>query len=105
VFAIRFASSVIKWLRSGYPEGVPEHGYLPLFALLASTLTTEQLDDVAVLLDDAAPIASTAAIRAAIATITDDVVHDVDVANVRCHIQSAGLPPADHEPTAAERAA
>jgi Protein of unknown function (DUF3349) len=31
-----------KFLRAGYPEGVPQHDYLPLFALLARKLTSEE---------------------------------------------------------------
>jgi hypothetical protein len=101
-----FASSIINWLRSGYPQGVPDHDYLPLFALLASRLTTEQLNDVAILLEGDASSATAAAIRAAIETVTDGDVHDVDIANVRAHLEAtAGAPPAYHEPTAAERGA
>ena len=29
-----FLTKIVGWLRAGYPEGVPEHDYLPLFALL-----------------------------------------------------------------------
>jgi len=32
-----FLTSVIQWLRAGYPEGVPDVDYIPLFALLANT--------------------------------------------------------------------
>lgn len=83
-----FASSIINWLRAGYPEGVPDHDYLPLFALLASRLTIEQLNDVAVLLEGSAAPASAAAIRNAIALVTDGEASDVDVANVRAHLES-----------------
>jgi hypothetical protein len=34
-----FLSSVIEWLRAGYPEGVPDVDYVPLFALLGSQLS------------------------------------------------------------------
>jgi hypothetical protein len=37
--------------------------------------------------------------------VTDGEVHDVDVANVRAHLEAAGAPPAYHEPSAAEREA
>jgi hypothetical protein len=104
--ALNFASSIINWLRSGYPQGVPDQDYLPLFALLASRLTTEQLNDVAILLEGTAPPASAAAIRAAIGTVTEGEANDVDVANVRAHLEAeAGPPPAYHEPSAAERGA
>ena len=34
---------IVGWLRAGYPEGVPEHDYIPLFALLGSQLTNEEV--------------------------------------------------------------
>ena len=34
-----FLNSVIEWLRAGYPEGVPDVDYVPLFALLGSQLS------------------------------------------------------------------
>lgn len=101
-----FASSIINWLRSGYPQGVPDHDYLPLFALLASRMTVEQLNDVAILLEGTASPTSATAIREAIGTVTGGEVKDIDVANVLAHLEeTAGAPPAYHEPTAAERAA
>jgi hypothetical protein len=105
LFGSSFAASIIKWLRSGYPEGVPDRDYIPLFALLASQLTVEQLNDVAILLEGTAPPASAAAIRDAVALVNDGQAKDVDVANVRMHLEAAGTPPAYHEPTAAERSA
>ncbi len=101
-----FASSIINWLRSGYPQGVPDHDYLPLFALLASRMTVEQLNDVAILLEGTASPTSATAIREAIGTVTGGEAKDIDVANVLAHLEeTAGAPPAYHEPTAAERAA
>ena len=35
----QFITSVVAWLRAGYPEGVPQQDYQPLFALLGSQLT------------------------------------------------------------------
>ena len=40
-------SKIIEWLRAGYPEGVPEHDYIPLFALLGSQLTNEEVSLIA----------------------------------------------------------
>jgi hypothetical protein len=33
---------IVDWLRASYPEGVPEHDYLPLFALLSTRLSAEE---------------------------------------------------------------
>lgn len=42
-----FFRSVLRWLRAGYPEGVPGPDRVPLLALLRSTpLTEEQIAEV-----------------------------------------------------------
>ncbi|WP_343598880.1 DUF3349 domain-containing protein [Mycobacterium sp.] len=42
-----FLESVLRWLRAGYPDGVPGPDRVPLLALLRSTpLTEEQVADV-----------------------------------------------------------
>ena len=38
-----FLNRIVDWLRAGYPEGVPEHDYIPLFALLGSQLTNDEV--------------------------------------------------------------
>ena len=42
-----FLSSVIEWLRAGYPEGVPDVDYVPLFALLGSQLSESDVKAIA----------------------------------------------------------
>lgn len=37
----------MTWLRVGYPGGVPEHDYQPIFALLRRQLSDEEVKDVA----------------------------------------------------------
>ena len=32
-----FLSAIVGWLRAGYPEGVPEVDYIPLFACWAAS--------------------------------------------------------------------
>lgn len=42
-----FCRSVLRWLRAGYPEGVPGPDRVPLLALLRSTpLTEDQINEV-----------------------------------------------------------
>lgn len=38
-----FFESVLEWLHKGYPEGVPPKDYYPLLALLARTLTEDEI--------------------------------------------------------------
>ncbi len=87
-----FLSAVVTWLRAGYPEGVPEHDYLPLFALLSRQLTDA---DVAALADELADVgdpASAHAIREAIATVTRAEPRDADVARVSARLAAGGWP-------------
>ena len=44
-------NSIITWLRAGYPEGVPDVDYLPLFALLGSELTDADVKAIVTELD------------------------------------------------------
>src|SRR5437879_875076 len=36
-------AKIIEWLRAGYPQGVPEHDYVPLLALLSRRLTHDEV--------------------------------------------------------------
>ena len=83
---------VISWLRAGYPEGVPQHDYLPLFALLGSELTN---DEVTLIIDEltfSADPASKEAVKEAIASITDTKPSDADVNRVRARLAAGGWP-------------
>ena len=42
-----FLSDILGWLRAGYPDGVPERDYIPLFALLGRHLTDNEVQQVA----------------------------------------------------------
>jgi Protein of unknown function (DUF3349) len=36
---------VLRWLRAGYPDGIPATDYFPLFALLSTRLSEEEIED------------------------------------------------------------
>jgi Protein of unknown function (DUF3349) len=84
--------SIVGWLRAGYPEGVPQVDYIPLFALLASQLTDEDIAAVAGELTNGSDPASADAIRAAIQEATDHKPLEVDVARVRARLAAGGWP-------------
>lgn len=84
--------SVVDFLRAGYPEGVPQRDYQPLFALLRMRLTPEQISLVAQELNATGDLDAAAAIRAAIETVTDVEPSDEDVARVRAHLAAGGWP-------------
>ena len=88
---------VISWLRAGYPEGVPQHDYLPLFALLGSELTN---DEVTLIIDEltfSADPESKEAVREAIASITNTKPSDADINRVRARLAAGGWPLAKPE--------
>lgn len=87
----RFLSSIVSWLRSGYPDGVPQNDYLPLLALLSRRLTAEEVAWVASELM-ARPDFDHVDIGAEIMRITDDLPSPADVERVRDHLDDYGWP-------------
>ena len=85
-------NSLITWLRAGYPEGVPDVDYLPLFALLGSQLSNEEVQEIARELENATDPQSAQAIQAAIKSVTDGQASDADVARVRARLAGGGWP-------------
>jgi hypothetical protein len=95
-----FLTAIIGWLRAGYPEGVPEVDYIPLFALLGSQLTESEVSAIAEELEDSGNPESAGAIRKAIASVTSHEPHESDVARVRARLAAGGWPlaPLNREP-------
>jgi hypothetical protein len=84
---------VVDWLRAGYPEGVPDVDYLPLFALLGSQLTNDEVNAIAKELADEGNPDSSEAIRKAIEAVTDHhQPTDADVNRVRARLAGGGWP-------------
>ncbi len=87
-----FLTDVIGWLRAGYPEGVPEHDYIPLFALLSRHLIDDEVREVADELAASGDAHSAQAIHAAINAVTNAHPHDSDTARVRARLAAGGWP-------------
>jgi hypothetical protein len=96
---------IVDWLRVGYPEGVPDHDYMPLFALLANHLSEEEVRDtieaVPTLAQGADPDVKT---NELISKVHSTPPSAEDISRVLAHLQSvgwdfdaAGVPPAPHE--------
>jgi len=83
---------IISWLRAGYPEGVPQHDYIPLLALLGSELTNDQVTLIIDELTFAADPASKEAVQAAIVAVTKTKPSDADVNRVRARLAAGGWP-------------
>jgi hypothetical protein len=91
-------SSIIGWLRAGYPEGVPDVDYIPLFALLGSQLTNDDVNAIAAELASEGDPNSKEAIEHAIAAVTThQQPNDADVARVRARLAAGGWPLAKPE--------
>lgn len=88
---------IIAWLRAGYPEGVPDVDYIPLFALLGSQLTESEVKEIAEELTNRSKPGSAEAIRKAIEAVTDHKPSDADVARVRARLAAGGWPLAKPE--------
>jgi len=85
-------SSIISWLRAGYPEGVPDVDYIPLFALLGSQLTDGEVHAIADELATEYDPESAESIRHAIKAVTSQKPSDADVARVRARLAAGGWP-------------
>lgn len=87
----RFLSSIVKWLRAGYPEGVPPTDYFPLLALLSRRLSNDEVIAVAreLLQRDGFDDID---IGVAITQITDELPSQEDVERVQQRLAVAGWP-------------
>ncbi len=104
-------NSLVGWLRAGYPYGVPEADYIPLLALLARRLTSEEVGVVAAELGRQvepatngeapyghAPTNGKAGVNeidnidigTLITRITNELPREEDVARVRARLATAG---------------
>jgi len=91
-------NKIVGWLRAGYPEGVPQHDYIPLFALLGSQLTNDEVTLIADELAFSADPESAGAIKKAISDITSTTPSDADIARVRSRLAAGGWPLAKPDP-------
>jgi hypothetical protein len=94
-----FLKKIIDWLRAGYPEGVPDVDYIPLFALLGSQLSEQDVHAVADELASSSDPDSAQAIRNAIETVKHTHPRESDIARVRARLAAGGWPLARPRPS------
>jgi hypothetical protein len=85
-------SSIVDFLRAGYPEGVPRQDYIPLLALLRRQLSDDEVLEVVqtVLGSDQGDVAESVA--RAIREITNEEPLKGDLARVAARLASGGWP-------------
>ena len=95
-FPSSFISSIVDWLRTGYPEGVPEQDYIPLLALLERRLSHEEVDLITdrLINDGDLPITK-ADIAVLITKVTNEMPAERDINRVRAHLVQGGWPIAE----------
>ncbi|WP_024795173.1 DUF3349 domain-containing protein [Tomitella biformata] len=95
-FPPTFISSIVDWLRTGYPEGVPEQDYQPLLALLERRLSHDEVEQITdrLISDGDLPIAK-ADIAVLITKVTNEMPAERDINRVRAHLVEGGWPIAE----------
>jgi hypothetical protein len=84
--------AIIDFVRKGYPQGVPEHDYLPLFALLRRRLSDDEVAEIAAALaEESSAAQNPAAISDAIEKLIAETPSETDIERVRVRLNSAGL--------------
>ena len=87
----RFLTSVVAWLRAGYPEGIPPTDYFPVLALLSRRLGNDDVKTVAHELMQRGDF-DDVDIAVLITQITDDLPSPEDVERVRERLAAKGWP-------------
>lgn len=87
----RFLTSIVTWLRAGYPNGVPNTDYLPILALLSRRLTADEIIEVARQLKHL-PRPGFIDVGAEILRITDELPKPTEIERVRAKLAAFGWP-------------
>lgn len=93
-----FVDKVLRWLRAGYPDGVPPTDYVPLLALLSKRLTEDEIEDFATELEGRSDADTAAhAIRDALASRAEHHPTDAEIARVQARIDAGRAQSGDAE--------
>jgi hypothetical protein len=87
----RFLSSVVSWLRAGYPEGIPPTDTFAVLALLTRRLSNDEVKVVANELLARGDF-DKIDIGVLISKLTDELPSNEDVERVRKRLASKGWP-------------
>ena len=87
----RFLSSIVAWLRAGYPDGIPPTDYFPVLALLSRRLSNDDVKLVAGELMQRGDF-DHVDIGVLITQMTDQLPSPEDVERVRGRLAAKGWP-------------
>ena len=87
----RFLTSIIDWLRAGYPEGIPPTDYFPVLALLSRRLSNDEVKVVAHEFKHSAGF-DDVDIGVLITRLTDQLPSQEDIERVRVRLAAKGWP-------------
>jgi Protein of unknown function (DUF3349) len=87
---------IVRWLRAGYPDGVPHQDYVALLGILRRTLTDSELSQVVEELTDEAAaqqqILTRQLVQQRIADVVKGPINEEDVIRVSSLLAAAGWP-------------
>jgi hypothetical protein len=84
-------TSVIAWLRAGYPEGIPPTDYFPVLALLSRRLSHDEVKEIAREFKHSAGF-DDVDIGVLITRLTDELPSPADIERVRERLVKKGWP-------------
>jgi hypothetical protein len=87
----RFLTTIVDWLRAGYPEGIPPTDYFPVLALLTRRLSNDEVKAVAHELTQRGDF-DNVDIGVLITQLTDRLPSPADVERVRERLAAKGWP-------------
>jgi Protein of unknown function (DUF3349) len=86
-----FLSSIVSWLRAGYPEGIPPTDTFAVLALLTRRLSNDEVKIVANELMQRGEFDKTD-IGVLISKLTDELPSEEDIERVRSRLAAKGWP-------------
>jgi hypothetical protein len=87
----RFLTSIVAWLRAGYPDGIPPTDYFPLLALLSRRLSNDEVKAVSRALMQRGDF-DDVDIGVLITQFTDQLPSPEDIERVRARLAAKGWP-------------
>lgn len=83
---------VISWLRAGYPNGIPDRDYVPLFAVLRRRLGEDEINRLgADLVEHGLVPADRIDVGTGYVRITDELPSVEELERVAAHLHRAGI--------------